>query len=129
MTLAIGANDIVRRHPPEAYRRNVRAILSRVVAEGVPTQRVFVLPQPDWARSPSAAAMGDPASYEAAIQRYNGILREETQRAGAHWVDLFPLMQEQASRGRGCPDGLHPSAQAYGEWAEALRAAIRPPSR
>jgi lysophospholipase L1-like esterase len=30
-------------------------------------------------------------------------------------------MREQMRRGMLAPDGLHPSAEAYAEWAEALR--------
>lgn len=54
---------------------------------------VYALPQPDWSLS----------------------------RAGASYVDIFPLMRDQMRRGMLAPDGLHPSAAAYAAWAEALR--------
>jgi lysophospholipase L1-like esterase len=44
-------------------------------------------------------------------------------------VDLFPLMREQARKKMFAPDGLHPSAEAYAEWASALAtSAGAPPS-
>jgi lysophospholipase L1-like esterase len=35
-------------------------------------------------------------------------------------------MREQMRRGMTAPDGLHPSADAYAAWAEALREVLRP---
>jgi lysophospholipase L1-like esterase len=120
VTLAIGANDIVRGREPEDYRENVRLILGQLRALGVPARRIVALPQPDWSRSPVAAAFGDPESLAGRIERYNAILREEALRVGARWVDLFPLMRRQAEEGEIAADGLHPSAAAYEAWAEKL---------
>ncbi len=79
-----------------------------------------MIPQPDWSRSPVAAAFGDPESLAAQIELYNSILRAEAARAGARWVELFPLMQRQAQQGLVAPDGLHPTAAAYAAWATEL---------
>ena len=43
------------------------------------------------------------------------------ERVAAVYVDIFALMREQLRRGMFAPDGLHPSATAYAEWADALR--------
>jgi lysophospholipase L1-like esterase len=66
----------------------------------------------------------------ARIERFNDIAREEADRAGADYVDIFPLMREQMRRGMLAADGLHPSAAAYAEWAQALsdRLASKPAS-
>jgi lysophospholipase L1-like esterase len=120
VTLAVGANDIVRGREPQEYRSNVRAILGQLRALGLRGHRIVVIPQPDWSGSPVAAAFGDPASLAARIELYNSILHEETIRAGAEWVDLFPLMHRQAEQGLVASDGLHPTAAAYAAWAEAL---------
>ena len=120
VTLAVGANDIVRGREPEDYRSNVRSILTQLQVLGLRARRIIVIPQPDWSRSPVAAAFGDPESLATRIELYNSILREEALRAGAQWLDLFPLMHRQAVQGLVAPDGLHPTAAAYAAWAEAM---------
>ena len=68
----------------------------------------------------SSAAFGDLDTTAGRIERFNAIAREEANRAGADWVDLFPLMREQGRLGSFAPDGLHPSAEAYAAWARRL---------
>ena len=118
VTLAIGANDIVRGRGPDDYRANVRRIVRAVAAAG--PRRLVALPQPDWSRSPVAAGFGDPAALRASIDLYNTILRQETTAAGGTFVDLFPLMEQQAQAGMIARDGLHPSAAAHDAWAAEL---------
>jgi lysophospholipase L1-like esterase len=118
VTLAVGANDIVRRRGPDEYRANVRRIVQAVVAAGGP--RLVAIPQPDWSLSPVAADFGDPAALRASIDRYNAILREETTAAGGTYVDLFPLMEQQAQARMIARDGLHPSAASHDAWAAEL---------
>lgn len=117
VTVAIGANDIVQGHLLDAYRLNVRRILDAALATGA---QVVVLPQPDWSRSPTAASFGAPEALGEAIGRFNAALAEETRAKGAIWIDLVPLMHAQAARGQLAGDGLHPSAEAYDAWAEAV---------
>jgi acyl-CoA thioesterase-1 len=120
VTLAIGANDIVHGGTLERYRAQVRSILAAIVAAGVAPGGVYVLPQPDWSKSPVAADFGDLRALAAQIEAHNEALRAETARVGAHWVDLFPRMRKQAEAGLIARDGLHPAAKAYDEWAEEL---------
>ena len=118
VTLAIGANDLVRGDDAKAYRQNLKVIFQAIAKAGV--KRTFVLPQPDWSQSPVAAAFGAPAALRERIEAYNTILQEEAVLAGATYVDLFPQFVEQAKQGLLAPDGLHPSAKAYTAWAESL---------
>lgn len=118
VTLAIGANDIVRGDDAEAYRKNLKVIFKAIAKAGV--KRTIVLPQPDWSQSPVAAGFGEPAELRARIEAYNTILSEEAKAAGATYVDLFPQFIEQAKQGLVAPDGLHPSPKAYAAWAESL---------
>lgn len=118
VTLAVGANDIVRHDDLDAYRKNLKAIFKAINA--VKPKRVFVLPQPDWSQSPVAEGFGDRAALRARIEVYNAVLSEEAKTAGASYVDLFPQFVEQAKKGLIAPDGLHPSSRAYAAWAEAL---------
>jgi lysophospholipase L1-like esterase len=118
VTLAAGANDIVRGATAEEYRARIRVILGALRAANV--RRIVTLPQPDWSLSPAAAGFGDPAAIRARIVEANAILRDETAAAGGVYVDLFPMMQSQARAGWIARDGLHPSADAYDAWAAEL---------
>ncbi len=82
------------------------------------------LPQPYWSSAPAASGYGDRAALRAAIERFNDVAREEAERAGSGHVDLAALMAEQADRQLFASDGLHPSAAAYAEWAQAILKAL-----
>jgi acyl-CoA thioesterase-1 len=125
VTLLVGANDIVQHVSAEAYRAHVRSIFRAIQARGV--ARVVALPQPDWSLSPVASAFGSPAELHAEIVSFNRILSEETALAHAEYVDLFPLMESEASAKMLAADGLHPSAVAYDAWAEELTQRVSSP--
>jgi acyl-CoA thioesterase I len=129
VTVLIGANDIVAGSSDGRYRERLLLIYRHVRADA-PDAAVYALPQPDWSLSRAGASFGAPATIAARIERFNAIAREEAERAGATYVDIFPLMREQMRRGMLAPDGLHPSAAAYAGWAEALvdRLAPKPAS-
>ena len=128
VTVLIGANDIVAAlraggmsaRAEERYGAQLRRIHERVRA-GASGARRFALPQPDWSLTAAGASFGEPAAIARAIERFNDIAREEVERAGGAYIDIFPLMREQLRRGMTAPDGLHPSAAAYAEWADALK--------
>jgi acyl-CoA thioesterase-1 len=124
VTLAIGANDIVRGRSVETYRENVRRILDAVKESGA---RVVVLPQPDWSRSPAAASLGMQAALAASIAEFNDALAAEARAKGATFVDLGPLMRQQALQGQLASDGLHPSTEAYDAWATQLGTTLSSP--
>src|SRR5438132_2883231 len=119
VTVLIGANDIVRAVGPDGYRERLARIYAHLRAHA-PRARVVALPQPDWSMSPAAVEFGDVAAIAREIERFNEIARAEGERSGARWIDLFPLMREQARRGMFAADGLHPSASAHAEWAREL---------
>ena len=126
VTLLVGANDIVAGSSDGRYREQLRVIHARVRADA-PDARLYALPQPDWSLSRAGASFGEPAALAARIERFNAIAREEAERAGAAYLDIFPLMRDQMRRGLVAADGLHPSAAAYAEWADALREQLPPP--
>jgi acyl-CoA thioesterase I len=119
ITILIGANDIVQGSSDDRYRRQLRSIHEGVRADA-PDARVIALPQPDWSLSPAGSGFGDLAAIARTIERFNQIAHDEADRAAGLWVDLFPLMREQGRRKMFAADGLHPSAEAYAEWARAL---------
>jgi lysophospholipase L1-like esterase len=119
VSVLIGANDIVRGLAADRYRERLGLVHSRIRSDA-PDARVVALPQPDWSLSPAAASFGDPSAIARTIERFNDIAREQAEHAGARWIDLFPLMREQAKRRLFAADGLHPSASAYAEWSREL---------
>ena len=128
VTVLIGANDIVAAlrdagalgaRAEERYTRQLRRIHERIAADAPKAAR-FGLPQPDWSLTAAGASFGDPAKIAQAIESFNRIARDEVERAGGAYIDIFPLMREQMRKGMTAPDGLHPSAAAYAEWAAAL---------
>ena len=125
VTVLIGANDIVAGSSDDRYREQLRLIHGRVRGDA-PAAAVYGLPQPDWSLSRAGASFGEPAAIAGRIERFNAIAREEAESAGASYIDIFPLMRDQMRRGMFAPDGLHPSAEAYREWAEALRERLPP---
>ena len=58
---------------------------------------------------------------------FNAALAAEARAKGAEWVDLVPLMQQQAAKGQLASDGLHPSSEAYDEWAAELARVLTSP--
>jgi lysophospholipase L1-like esterase len=126
VTVLVGANDLVRGTSEERYRAQLGRIHRGLIDAGVARTRIHALPQPDWSLSPAGADHGDPGAIARSIERFNAIAREEAERAGGRYLDIFPLMREQARRGMLAPDRLHPSAEAHAQWAAALDELLRP---
>jgi lysophospholipase L1-like esterase len=116
VTIAIGANDIVRGKTAAEYKGQLEKIFAAV--KDVP--RVVAIPQPDWSLSPAASSFGDPREIQARIVEYNAVLAAVARAHGATFVDLWSLMRRQADAGMLARDGLHPSAIAYDEWAQEI---------
>ncbi len=127
VTLAIGANDLVRGRSVAQYRAQLTRVFAELSSAGVNPLRVTCIPQPDWSRAPIAEAFGDRDATRERIATFNSAMREECSRAGARWADLDALMRRQAEAAMFAPDGLHPSAEAHDEWAEALSRAMPSP--
>jgi acyl-CoA thioesterase-1 len=134
VTVLIGANDIVAAlradgavapRAEERYRAQLRRIHERVRA-GAPAARRFGMPQPDWSLTAAGSSFGDPSAIARVIDRFNEIARDEVERAGGTYVDISALMREQMRKRMTAPDGLHPSAEAYAEWADVLREKLLP---
>ncbi|MCA2980838.1 MAG: SGNH/GDSL hydrolase family protein [Myxococcaceae bacterium] len=120
VTLAIGANDLVRGASSAEYRARLRQIFARLARSGVTGGRLLVLPQPDWSQAPVAEAFGDRETLRRRIEASNAVLAEETTAAGGVFVDLWPLFVAQGAQRMFADDGLHPSGSAYTAWAQAL---------
>ena len=138
VSLMVGVNDQIQSQggPEETYRTNIAALLQRAVSltSGTDPQRVLALSIPDWTATPAglerSLQMNDGGlSVEGAelqLGRYNTVLQEEAQRAGVRYVDVTAISRESLMRPElTCGDGLHPSADQYGEWAAAALPAVR----
>lgn len=129
VTLAVGANDLVRGGDVATYRAALSSVFDALAERGIAARVVVTLPQPDWASAPAAADFGDPAALRARIREMNAALRELSGLRGARYVDLSPTMEAQASAGMFAPDGLHPTREAYDAWASELASTLAPPCR
>lgn len=126
VTLAVGANDLVRRRSPATYKAKLDQIFEALVLAGVPMDHVLVLPQPEWSLSPTGRSFGEPAALSARIADFDRTLAEVTLARGARWMALKPLMLEQARLGQWARDGLHPDATAHDAWAAKLAELVKP---
>jgi lysophospholipase L1-like esterase len=117
VTLLIGVNNQYRGRDLEEYRTQFVSLLGRAVefAAG-DASRVVVLSIPDWGVTPFAKDR-EHARIAGEIDRFNAVNREETQRAGARYVDVTGISRRDPSDV--VDDGLHPSPRAYAAWARA----------
>ncbi len=129
VSLLIGVNNQYRGLSAEAYRESFRFLLGKSIAyAGGDPQRVLVLSIPDWGATPFAALDHRPAGQIAdEIVRFNVINREETEAAGARYIDIAPGSRDaRTDPSLIAEDGLHPSGKMYAAWAQsALPEALR----
>ncbi len=119
VSLLIGVNNQYRGYPVAAYRQEFRQLLAQAIqlAGGDP-KRVIVLSIPDWGVTPFAQGR-DADQIAAEIDSFNAINREETQAAGAAYIDVTPVSRQAASQpSLIAGDGLHPSGEMYAAWVE-----------
>jgi lysophospholipase L1-like esterase len=126
VTLLIGVNDQYGGRAVEDYRPKFRALLQRAIElAGGRAAHVLVVSIPDWSVTPFATRF-DPAEIEAEITRYNAVNREETQRAGARYIDITPSSRTASGDDTLlADDGLHPSAKMYDAWVQLILPAAR----
>lgn len=121
VTLLIGVNDQYRARDAEAYRAAFSKLLNRAVGfAGQVASRVIVVSIPDWGVTPFATGR-DRTAISTAIERYNAANRDETAKAGAHYVDVTSSSREAAGdRSLLTTDGLHPSGKMYENWSRLV---------
>ena len=115
----IGVNNQYRGYDIAEYRQQFVFLLNKAIdyAGGDP-DRVIVLSIPDWGVTPFAVDR-DREKIAKDIDAFNAVNREETERAGAHYVDVTPISRA-ANKDPAliAPDGLHPSGKMYTLWTE-----------
>ena len=119
VSLLIGVNNQYRGRSAGEYRDEFRRLLERAVdLAGMRSERVLVLSIPDWGVTPFAHGSGrDVLRIASELDIYNAIAREETERRGAHFVDITGISRQHPALL--AEDGLHPSAAQYALWTEA----------
>jgi acyl-CoA thioesterase-1 len=120
VTVLIGVNDVVRGVTAAAYRANLEVTFDDLLGR-LPAARIVVVGTPDYTRTPSGAAFGDPAQQRAAIADFNAIAREMAEARGI----TFVVISSVADAVEGDPslvanDGLHPSGKQYSGWVDLI---------
>ena len=120
VTLLIGVNNQYRGRSAGDYRGEFRRMLHRAVdLAGGRASRVVAVSIPDWGVTRFAREQGRDAGQIAhALDVYNAIARDETGRAGARWVDITAISRRHPELV--ADDGLHPSADQYALWTDAI---------
>lgn len=119
VSLLIGVNNQYRGRGIEDYREGFVFLLNKSIEyAGGDANRVVVLSIPDWGVTPFAGGR-DSKQIAAEIDQFNAVNRQETEKAGAHYVDITPISREAVNDPSWiADDGLHPSGKMYAEWAK-----------
>ena len=120
VTLQIGVNNQYRGRAVDEYRQQFTSLLVRAIdlVNGHAT-RVIVVSIPDWGVTSFAHKQRrDSARIAAELDQFNAVAQGETQRLGAHWVDVISLSRQQPELV--VADGLHPSAAQYALWVQKI---------
>jgi lysophospholipase L1-like esterase len=119
VSLLIGVNNQYRGRDIEEYREQFTFLLIKSIEyAGGDANRVIVLSIPDWGVTPFA---GDRDAKQIAVEinQFNSVNREETEKAGAHYVNITPISREALDDpALIAGDGLHPSGKMYTQWAK-----------
>lgn len=122
VTLGIGVNDQYRGRPLSNYAHAFRMLLERAIAfAGGQPGRVVVPSIPDWGTTPFARAAGrDRDGIAARIDEFNAVAAATCAQRRVAFVDVTALGRRDENLGLLVADGLHPSAELYRQWSEAL---------
>jgi len=119
VSLLIGVNNQYRGRSPEEYRLEFRTLVAQAIQyAGQQPNHVLVLSIPDWGVTPFAAGR-DRVKIALEIDAFNRINQEETQKAGAVYVDITAISREPKPEFI-ATDGLHPSGVMYAAWVEKI---------
>ena len=121
VSLLIGVNNQYRGYSIGEYREQFTFLLNKAIEyAGTEPERVIVLSIPDWGVTPFAADRDrEPIAHE--IDRFNSVNREESEKAGVHYVDVTPSSRMAADESSLiADDGLHPAGKMYAIWAEQV---------
>lgn len=118
VSLLIGVNNQYRGYDIEEYREQFVFLLNKAIAyAGNDEKRAIVLSIPDWGVTPFAQGRNR-EQIAKEIDLFNAVNRGETEKAGAHYVDITVISREALNDPLlVAPDGLHPSGKMYAMWS------------
>ena len=118
VSLLIGVNNQYRGYDINEYREGFKFLLNKAIEySGGDPDRVIVFSIPDWGVTPFASGR-DEAKIASEIDAFNLVNFEETEKTGAHYVDITPVSRRAKNDDSLIAlDGLHPSGAMYAEWA------------
>lgn len=119
VSLLIGVNNQYRGYDINEYREEFKFLLGKAIEyAGGDVKRVIVFSIPDWGVTPFAAGR-DTKKIADEIDAFNQVNLDESQKAGAHYVDVTPVSRQAVdNEALIASDGLHPSGSMYAQWAE-----------
>ena len=127
VSLLVGVNNQYRGYDINEYREQFVFLLNKSIEyAGGKLKRVVVLSIPDWGVTPFAQGQNS-EQIAKDIDTFNAVNREETEKAGAYYIDITAISREAAyDKSLTASDGLHPSGKLYIEWAKlAYLAALK----
>jgi lysophospholipase L1-like esterase len=120
VTLQIGVNNQYRGRSLDEYALQFDALLERAIAlAGGRAGRVLVVSIPDWGVTRFAREQRrDPARIAGELDDFNACARDLAASRGGRFVDITPISRRHPDMV--AADGLHPSAEQYALWVEAI---------
>jgi lysophospholipase L1-like esterase len=121
VSLLIGVNNQYRGWSKDTYRKEVVQLLNTAIgfADGK-KNHVVVVSIPDYGVTPFAADK-DPERIAREIDEFNAINKEESIKAGVHYVDITAHSRlAKTDPALIANDKLHPSGKMYQYWAERV---------
>jgi acyl-CoA thioesterase I len=120
VTLLIGVNNQFQRRSLSEYETEFQTCLNEAVRLAKGDKRnVLVVSIPDYGYTPYGGAQQPQIS--AALLPFNAACKRITQQNGIEYIDITPISQSNAA-GLVANDGLHPSAEQYRRWVNAMLA-------
>ncbi|WP_233602457.1 SGNH/GDSL hydrolase family protein, partial [Corallococcus sp. CA047B] len=123
ITLGVGTNDLWRGTEVAEYQDDLDRIARRLKQTGA---SMVVVNLADMALAPIAKLVPS-ALYEGRIEPFNEAIATVARAHGLHLVDLYTASREMIPRRSDffSPDGFHPSAVGYEEWADLMLPVVR----
>ena len=121
VTLLIGVNNQFQGLSRSDYQRELAGLIAQSVKlTGNQPGHVLIVSIPDWGVMPFAEGL-DRERIGAEIDRFNKIKRDESARAGVHFVDITAISRRAAADPTlVAEDKLHPSGKMYTIWADTI---------
>lgn len=118
ITLLIGVNNQYRGDDTASFRKDLRKIIEKSLnLTGNKKECLLVLSLPDWSVTPYGEKLS-PQQISREIDDYNHIVKDETQRAGATFINITPVSKTAYKNPPLlAPDHLHFSRLMYKSWA------------